>query len=384
MLHELLGPDAQQRCDAIRARQRAELSGAASILVLGAGRTGRQVARILQSAGCALLGYLDDTPGKQGTHLDGLPIWSPEQARDLHGEDALVVVAIFSAGHSFRGTRRRLYGLGFRRVVSLFEVAACLPDGLLPFYFLDRPEHVLAARDHYARLFDALVDRRSQDELLRHLEFRLCGTPDVLPEPGGLSYQYFAGRLPEDVSFVDGGAFDGESVQAFLDLAAGRFSRVFAFEPDALNFRKLTAFHEALPDAVRPRVELVNAGLWSESTRLHFDATGTPASALTEGIGIEVAVVALDDHLQAVHPLFIKFDVEGAERNALLGARRLLQRGDTALAVAVYHQPDDLWELPALIQEINPAYRFGLRSHMDDGADLMLYAVPPTMPVGPP
>jgi hypothetical protein len=47
-----------------------------------------------------------------------------------------------------------------------------------------------------------------------------------------------------------------------------------------------------------------------------------------------------------------------------------------ALAVAVYHQPDDLWSLPALLREINPTYQFGLRSHMDDGTDLMLYAVP--------
>jgi hypothetical protein len=126
-------------------------------------------------------------------------------------------------------------------------------------------------------------------------------------------------------------------------------------------------------------VELCNAGLWSESTRLRFEATGTLGSAIGGQEGAEVAVVALDDYIHTSSPLFIKYDVEGAERPALLGARRLVERGDASLAVAVYHQPDDLWSLAALIREINATYRFGLRSHRDDGADLMLYALPACM-----
>ncbi|HWG41730.1 MAG TPA: FkbM family methyltransferase [Gemmataceae bacterium] len=378
-LDELFGPGAAKRAEAIRQRLRENLHGASGILIYGSGRTGRTIARALKSAGLAPLAFLDDTPCKQGIEIDGLAVCSPVEARRRYGDGPTVLVAIFSPGHSFRGTRRRLEELGFRSVLSLFAVAACLPEKLLPFYFFDRPERVLAARDSYYRLFDALSDRRSREELVAHLRFRLEVDLEVLPEPVGLDYGYFAGRLADNVGFIDGGAFDGDSVRAFFQLAGCRFSRVIAFEPDALSFGKLTMYWQGLPDSVRERVELRNAGLWSGSTRLQFNATGTLGSSLGNGQGSEVAVVALDDLPHASFPLFIKYDVEGAERDALLGARRLLARGDTALAVAVYHRADDLWSLPALIREINPAYRFGLRSHMDDGADLMLYAVPPSL-----
>jgi FkbM family methyltransferase len=381
-LDDLFGSDALRRCAERRSALLAELQDTHGILVYGAGQTGRRIVRALRAAGHAPLGFLDDTASKQGTRIEGLPVWSPAHALRLHGPEPTIVVAMFTPNHSFRGTRRCLNELGFPSVMSLFALAACLPQELLPFYFLDKPERILSARDHYYRLFDSLIDRRSREELVRHLSFRLYVDADVLPEPIGLNYGYFGGHLADDVNFIDGGAFDGDSIAAFLKLVAGRFSRVFAFEPDALNFRKLTAFHEALPEPLRRRVELCNAALWSKSTRLPFEVTGTLGSALASGQGSEVAAVALDDCIRTSSPSFIKYDVEGAEREALLGARRLLERGDAVLAVAVYHQPDDLWSLPALIGEMNPAYRFGLRSHMEDGTDLMLYAMPSSIANG--
>jgi FkbM family methyltransferase len=375
-LGELLGPDAAERCAAVRNGLAAKLRQASKILVYGAGRNGRSIAGALRAAGLKPSGFLDDTPSKQGTEVDGLPIGSSVQGAQCYGPGTLVVVSMFSPGHSYRATRRRLSELGFDAVMSVFEIAACLPDDLLPFYYFDRPQRVLASREGFHRLFDCLIDRRSKEELLGHLAFRLYLDVDALPQPVGMDYGYLSGWLPDDVVFVDGGAFDGDSVQAFLRLSGERFGQVIAFEPDELNFRKLRAYRESLPTPLRSRVEVCNAGLWSESTRLRFDATGTLGSALSNGDGEEVAVVSLDDYIDRTSPLFVKFDVEGAERNALLGAQTLLRRGNVALAVAVYHQPDDLWSLAALLQEINPSYEFGLRSHMDDGTDLMLYAVP--------
>jgi FkbM family methyltransferase len=375
-LDELFAPGAGDRAEAARERFRKTVFGASKILIYGSGRTGRSVAQALRSAGLPLLGFVDDTPSKQGTKIAGYPVWSPATARQLHGEDALVVVAIFVPGHSFRGSRQRLQALGFLQIVSVFAVAACFPEQLLPFYFFDRQASIFAARDAYYSLFDTLLDQRSQEELVRHLKFRLHVDSDALPEPVGLDYSYLGDRLPDTISFIDGGAFDGDSLQAFFKLVGTRFSNVLAFEPDACNFRKLTAYWQGLPDAIRRRVELCNAGLWSATTRLHFEATGTLGSTVGRGDGMDIRVVALDDDVRISTPLFIKYDVEGAEREALLGARRLLARGDATLAVAVYHYPDDLWALPALIRQINPTYRFGLRSHMDDGADLMLYAIP--------
>ncbi|HPE80842.1 MAG TPA: hypothetical protein PKZ35_12640 [Gammaproteobacteria bacterium] len=46
------------------------------------------------------------------------------------------------------------------------------------------------------------------------------------------------------------------------------------------------------------------------------------------------------------------------------------------LAICVYHKPEDLWELPLLISEINPNYDMHLRVHSHMGLSTVLYCVP--------
>jgi phosphoenolpyruvate synthase/pyruvate phosphate dikinase len=54
---------------------------------------------------------------------------------------------------------------------------------------------------------------------------------------------------------------------------------------------------------------------------------------------------------------YLKFDIEGAEREALKGAADLLRRSKPRLMLDAYHKPDDLAVLPALIQGANRTYR---------------------------
>lgn len=73
---------------------------------------------------------------------------------------------------------------------------------------------------------------------------------------------------------------------------------------------------------------------------------------------------------------FIKYDVEGAEREALLGSRATIERDAPALLVSVYHRSGDIFELPRLVHELNPAYRLYLRRMAGLPAwDINLYAV---------
>ena len=74
---------------------------------------------------------------------------------------------------------------------------------------------------------------------------------------------------------------------------------------------------------------------------------------------------------------FIKMDIEGAEFDALRGARAAIERHRPVLAVCVYHQQDDLWRLPLLMKEMVPDYRMYLRCHEGDGWQTVAYAVPP-------
>ena len=54
---------------------------------------------------------------------------------------------------------------------------------------------------------------------------------------------------------------------------------------------------------------------------------------------------------------FIKMDIEGAERNALAGARQTLARWHPRLALSAYHRPDDPEKIPAAVFAAWPGYR---------------------------
>jgi hypothetical protein len=70
-------------------------------------------------------------------------------------------------------------------------------------------------------------------------------------------------------------------------------------------------------------------------------------------------------------------DIEGAEHDALVGARPAIERDAPILAVCVYHSQNDLWRLPLLMKAMVPGYRMFLRCHEGDGWQTVAYAVPP-------
>ena len=94
------------------------------------------------------------------------------------------------------------------------------------------------------------------------------------------------------------------------------------------------------------------------------------------GGGSRVVGRRLDGLLAGRPVTFLKLDVEGAEREALLGARSMISSNRPIVAVCVYHGPVDLWEIPQIIHDFLPEHRLFLRQHQFDGYELVIYAIP--------
>lgn len=74
---------------------------------------------------------------------------------------------------------------------------------------------------------------------------------------------------------------------------------------------------------------------------------------------------------------FIKTDIEGFEVSSLLGAKNHIRDDSPKLAVCTYHIVSDMWEIPRLIESMNPNYRFYLRHYMKtQNWETVLYAIP--------
>lgn len=119
-------------------------------------------------------------------------------------------------------------------------------------------------------------------------------------------------------------------------------------------------------------------GRYSGEGELTFSARGGRNSALAEsGKRLRpVELTSVDALLQGNRADYIKMDVEGVERETLLGCRETIARWKPQLSVAAYHRNGDLWELPLLVRELGPDYRLYLRRHKYVPAwEIILYAI---------
>lgn len=363
-----------------RAAGRFTLESADALALYGAGQLGRQVLARLRSVGVEPAAFADDTPSKQGTQIDGLPVLSPREFAARFGGRAVYAVTIFNPAASFLRVARALREQTGARVVSFLEVAWKYPETFLPHYQFELPQQVLAKAASIRRAFRLFADEESRRQFVAHLRFRLRLDFAALP-PSSLGDYFPEGVVPElspDTTFVDCGAFDGDTLRRFVERQRGRFAEVYAFEPDAENFRRLSAYAATLGPDAAARTHLFRAAVGARRERLRFDSDAGMASALSDAGGEEVEVLPVREVVPArgEGTLFLKFDVEGAEADALDGAAELVGRARSLTAVCVYHRPDDLWELPLRLRQLAPGHRLFLRTQGEDGMDVVCYAVP--------
>ena len=346
------------------------------VVLFGSGTLGREVAQKLRRAGVEPLAFVDETPAKRGTTIDGLQVFALDEGVERFGGDASFLVTIWKPAHRYAATRSKLHGAGARQVASFLHAAYAFPDQFLPHYGFDRPEVTAAQQSEIDRAAALFADDRSRDELERHLRFRRQLDFDALPPTSPETY--FRREFPETLAadtFVDCGAFNGDTLAAFVALTRGTFGEAIALEPHPEHFRALQASLAAFDGDVRRRVRLVNAAVGERSGTSRFHQVAGEGSFLSESGTELVETVALDDVLQGTSGrLFIKFDVEGAEQAALRGAAATIRNRTPALAVSAYHRVDDLWRIPLLIQDLNPSYRLYLRTEGEDGMGIVCYA----------
>lgn len=170
--------------------------------------------------------------------------------------------------------------------------------------------------------------------------------------------------------FVDAGCFDGMTVQNFIRWCNGKYKEILSFEPDKKCYEECKA---TLEDA--KNLTLENIGLWNREDILHFRATGASDSQIDMDGETQIKVERLDNIAHSRRISFIKMDIEGAEKEAIMGAKNIIGSQKPKMAVSIYHKKEDIWEIPKLLLEINPDYQFYLRHYSLRDAETVLYAV---------
>ncbi|MBR2353550.1 MAG: FkbM family methyltransferase, partial [Clostridia bacterium] len=289
----------------------------------------------------------------RGHSFHGKTVLSYSQVKEKYGKENLIVLLSF--------------GSSLPEVLSLFDRV----DGEIELYAPDVPvcgEYLFTSdffRTHQKEIETAealLADEESRRIYREVIAYKLDGTIAHLRNAVSSKDEVYRSLL-RAVSIeraADLGAYNGDTIRELMTYAP-KLSYVAAMEPDRRNFRKLSDFAASLG---MPRVEAIHAAAWAEKATLSFaDSGNRNAGAFAKGKQIDVPALPLDSVLQGASVDYIKYDVEGAEKEALIGSRATIQAHHPRLLVSAYHRSEDIFALPLQIHQIDPSYRLYLRRY---------------------
>lgn len=218
-------------------------------------------------------------------------------------------------------------------------------------------DYVKEYEREFDEAYEMLADEKSRKAFTDVLNFKISGKIEYLFSCESEKNEIYENilYLSDSEKIADLGAYDGDTIREFLACTNGKYSEIFAFEPDGKNFKKLQAKTASLDN-----IKLFNAAAWSENTTLTFSKKAGRNSRKSDD-GEDVLAVALDSVLDDVS--FIKMDVEGSEEQALKGAETLIKKCKPKLYVCAYHRNSDAFLLPKLIRSFCPEYKIYYRHH---------------------
>ena len=328
------------------------------IILYGAGTLSTFVMENLEKYGVQIEGFADTF--RSGTHkTTGLPIISAQELKERY-RDAVVIITSELHGKSIMNTLQEIEYPG--KIYSF--------DELLSFYTIPYEEfepHVSG----YEWIYEYYTDDISKQIVLDSIKTRILGTqmtPSINP-------QYFESEiypLTDHEVFVDGGCFIGDTAEEFIRQVQGKYTHIYGFEPDENNLKKALANLSPYQN-----VDVSLGGLWHMTNVVRFVSGEFGNSRFSEEGDALINTFGIDDFFadKIDQPTFIKMDIEGTERFALDGAAQTLKKIRPKLAICVYHNIKDMYDLPQRILYHNPNYQLSLRHYSHWYAESVCYAI---------
>lgn len=264
-------------------------------------------------------------------------------------EDFVVVLA-FGAGYG--SLIEKIDGISRRHKLLVPDTAVV---GGEPFTKEYLSENFLKIK----KVYDILEDSFSKKVFENILCYKITGEISYLREITTLPQEAYDNilKIARDSTYVDLGAYNGDTVREFISLSGEDYKRIIAVEPNGRNYRKLCEYSQNVRN-----LTCINAACQSFSGEIKF-SKGGGRMAKADGNGVLTSCVSVDDIVKGDGCDYIKYDVEGAEKEALEGSRETVKSFSPKLCVALYHRLEDIFEIPLQIYEMNPDYKFYMRHY---------------------
>lgn len=332
--------------------------------IFGAGMTARLYInglKRLEKDGLYIKGYIDNNPDKWGGEFDGKEIVSLNSLMDKK-EDVFILICSY-----------------YSNVIN--QIKKQLGENGFSFAGIDEIIFGLH-RDDVLMVYDMLSDEESKGIYQKLIEKRVHGDDSDLPTANSEQYfgvNRFISNNPNEV-FVDCGSYVGDTIERYIWRNEGVFGKIIAFEPDPHN---ITAMKYRIDRLSKEwgfdidKISIFEKGVADVNRKASVDRSdinngfSSNLSLSDEDEGEDI--VALDNVIN--YPIsYLKADIESWEYYMLLGAEEIIKKYTPKIAVCIYHNAVDFYEIALLIKKIVPNYNISIRHHSTTLCETVLYA----------
>lgn len=277
----------------------------------------------------------------------------------------------FVRGHSFRGYKVKSFSEikeSYSDFVIVLSFASNKADVLKMLENIDKKHEMYIPdmpicnlneyfdrnfyNEHYTEIlsvYESLCDEESKRIYASVINYRLTGKLEYLINASSDKDETYSLLKSKNISsMIDAGAYNGDTAREAISYF-NNLKVIYAIEPDKRNFKKLSLFAENADVKIYP----INAGAWEKCECGELSESGNRNSTVVATASFEhkkeSAELITIDSINADSVDYIKYDVEGAELEALIGSRETINKFNPALLVSLYHKSGDIFRLPTYL-----------------------------------
>ena len=195
-------------------------------------------------------------------------------------------------------------------------------------------------------------------------------------EDGSSYFNNSVWSVRNDESYVDIGAYNGDTIKTFLECCCYKYEHIYAFEPDPINYEQLKC---NIRELGVPNIVTVCSGIGEKETEAVLALNGNQESKILfendeKRDGIKIEIVSLDSFFSHKGKIsFIKSNIPYNE-SALIGGKSVIRKWYPRIAIAIGVNEALVIRIPKLIKKLYPDYKIYLRQPAGMPARLLLLA----------
>lgn len=284
-------------------------------------------------------------------------------------KDAII---LWTATGSPLEVKRALDAKGFKNISYLAFYKYSAFDLVEPPFITDFEDDYKNNFEKYTHTYNLLADKKSKDIFEKVINFKISFDYNFMDGfTNNHEGQYFDKELIpniKEISFVDGGGYVGDTATEVIKNYPD-FKKIYLIEPIAENIqiaKRELAHYE--------NIEFLACGVSNKKETLYFNEEKSFSTIYGKGTqSVEVDTI---DNLVKEKVDYIKLDIEGAEQDAIDGAKKTIKKYKPILAICVYHKAEDWYKIPEKVLAINSKYKVYLRHYMEGIFETVMYFIP--------